>query len=103
VHYAVLQTRIVEFTFVFAVIGILSRSFFQAIGYPIPALLITMSRLLLLAVPAMLLYVYVFDLKIYGVWLGIITGNILAAVISVLWASRTLRLLQEGKLKTVKT
>jgi putative MATE family efflux protein len=103
VHYAVLQTRIVEFTFVFAVIGILSRSFFQAIGYPIPALLITMSRLLLLAVPAMLLYVYVFDLKIYGVWLGIITGNILAAVISVLWASRTLRLMQEGKLKTAKT
>jgi putative MATE family efflux protein len=103
VHYAVLQTRIVEFTFVFAVVGILSRSFFQAIGYPIPALLITMSRLLLLAVPAMLLYVYVFDLKIYGVWLGIITGNILAAVISVLWASRTLRLMQEGKLKTAKT
>ena len=103
VGYAVLQTRIVEFTFVFAVIGILSRSFFQAIGYPLPALLITTSRLLLLAVPAMLLYVYVFDLEIYGVWLGIITGNVLAAGMSALWISRTLRQLQEGTLRAAKT
>jgi Na+-driven multidrug efflux pump len=103
VRYAVLQTRIVEFTFVFAVIGILSRSFFQAIGHPLPALIITTSRLLLLAVPAMLLYVYVFDLKIYGVWLGIITGNFLAAGMSALWISRTLRLLQEGKHKVART
>jgi len=64
---------------------------------------LTAAVMVLLAVPAMLLYVYVFDLKIYGVWLGIITGNVLAAIISVLWASRTLRLLQEGKLKTAKT
>ncbi len=103
VGYAVLQTRIVEFTFMFAVIGILSRSFFQAIGHPLPALLITTSRLLLLAVPAMLLYVYVFDLEIYGVWLGIITGNVLAAGMSALWISRTLRQLQEGTLRAAKT
>ena len=103
VRYAVLQTRIVEFTFVFAVIGILSRSFFQAIGYPLPALLITTSRLLLLAVPAMILYVYVFDLKIYGVWLGIITGNVLAAGMSALWISVTLRRMQRGTLRAAKT
>jgi putative MATE family efflux protein len=103
VRYAVLQTRIVEFTFVFAVIGILSRSFFQAIGYPLPALLITTSRLLLLAVPAMLLYVYVLDLKIYGVWLGIITGNVLSAGMSALWVSRTLRRLRAGTLEAAKT
>ena len=103
VHYAVLQTRIVEFTFVFAVIGILSRSFFQAIGYPLPALLITTSRLLLLAVPAMLLYVYVLDLKIYGVWLGIITGNVLAAGMSALWIAGTLRRLRAGTLRAAKT
>ena len=103
VGYAVLQTRIVEFTFMFAVIGILSRSFFQAIGYPLPALLITTSRLLLLAVPAMLLYVYVFDLEIYGVWLGIITGNVLAAGMSALWVSGTLKRLQRGTLRVAKT
>jgi putative MATE family efflux protein len=103
VRYAVLQTRIVEFTFVFAVIGILSRSFFQAIGYPLPALLITTSRLLLLAVPAMLLYVYLLDLKIYGVWLGIITGNVLTAGMSALWIAGTLRRLRAGTLKPAKT
>jgi putative MATE family efflux protein len=103
VRYAVLQTRIVEFTFVFAVIGVLSRSFFQAIGYPLPALLITTSRLLLLAVPAMILYVYVLDLEIYGVWLGIITGNVLSAGTSALWVSHTLRRLRTGALQAAKT
>jgi len=50
----------------------------------------------------MLLYVYLFDLKIYGVWLGIITGNVLAAGMSALWISRTLRRLQQGTLRTAK-
>ena len=68
-----------------------------------PALLITTSRLLLLAVPAMLLYVYVLDLKIYGVWLGIITGNVLAAGMSALWTARTLRRLRAGSLQAAKT
>jgi putative MATE family efflux protein len=103
VRYAVLQTRVVEFTFVFAVIGILSRSFFQAIGHPLPALLITTSRLLLLAAPSMLLYVYVFDLEMYGVWLGIITGNVLAAGMSALWIARTLRRMQRGSLRAART
>jgi len=103
VRYAVLQTRIVEFTFVFAVVGILSRSFFQAIGYPLPALIITLSRLLLLAVPAMYLYVYLFNLQMYGVWLGIITGNTLAAILSILWARGTLRRLKLGTLGVAKT
>jgi putative MATE family efflux protein len=103
VRYAVLQTRIVEFSFVFAAITILSQSFFQAIGYPLPALLITTSRLLLLAAPAMLLYVYLLDLKIYGVWLGMITGNVLAAGMSALWISRTLRRMQKGTLRAAKT
>ena len=90
VRYAVLQTRILEFTFALAVIGILGRSVFQAIGNPLPALLITSLRLLVLAVPAVYLYVYVFDLGIYGVFLGMITGNVFAGLISLIWVPRAL-------------
>jgi putative MATE family efflux protein len=85
VRYAVLQTRIMEFTFVFAVVGILGRSTFQGTGNPIPALIITLLRLLVIAVPAVLLYVYVFHMGIYGVYLGLITGNVLSAVITLIW------------------
>jgi hypothetical protein len=51
----------------------------------------------------MLLYVYVFDLKVYGVWLGIITGNVLAAGMSALWISRNLGHLQAGTLRAARS
>ncbi len=85
VWYAVLQTRIMELAFVFAAVGILARSVFQAMGNPVPALVITVLRLLGIAVPAVYLFVYAFDWGIYGVYLGIITGNTLATVISLIW------------------
>ena len=101
VNYAVLQTRIIEYSFVFAVVGILGRSLFQGIGFPIPALIITLLRLLLVSVPAVIIYVYVFNLDMYGVWLGLITGNAAGAFISLIWGTRTIYLL-EKKIITIK-
>jgi len=90
VRYAVIQTRIMEFSFVLAVAGILARSAFQAMGNPLPALVITALRLLGIAVPAVYLYVFVFDWGIYGVFLGIITGNAVGAIIGLLWVPRSM-------------
>jgi putative MATE family efflux protein len=98
VNYAVLQTKIIEYSFVFAVVGILGRSLFQGIGYPIPALIITLLRLVLVSVPAVLVYVYVFDLGMYGVWFGLITGNTVGALFSLLWGTRTIYLLEQNKI-----
>ncbi|HEC61897.1 MAG TPA: MATE family efflux transporter [bacterium] len=98
VWYAVTQTRIIEFSFIFVMVSILARSVFQAIGYPLPALLIMTMRTLLITVPAVYLLVYVLDLGMYGVWFGLITGSVSAAVISLIWTGRILRRLREGKI-----
>ena len=90
VRYAVTQTRIIEFTFLFATIGILARSTFQAIGYPWPAFVIPVLRLVGIAIPAVYLYVHVMGLGIYGVWFGIITGNGVSAAVSLFWVRKTL-------------
>jgi len=90
VQYAVTQTRILEFTYLFAAVGILVRSTFQAVGSPWPAFFIPVLRLVVIAIPAVYLYVYVFELGIYGVWFGIITGNALSAAVSLLWGKRTI-------------
>ena len=90
VRYAVTQTRIIEFTFLFATIGILARSTFQAMGYPWPAFVIPVLRLVVIAIPAVYIYVYVLGLGIYGVWFGIITGNSISAAISLFWVNKTL-------------
>jgi putative MATE family efflux protein len=91
VWYAVLQTRIIEFTFIFAGIGILARSIFQAIGKPIPALVITVLRLAGIAIPMAYFYVRVLDLGIYGVWFGIITGNAVGASLALLMTKNKLK------------
>ena len=101
INYAVLQTRIIEYSFVFAVLGILGRSLFQGIGYPIPALIISLLRLVIVSVPAVIVYVYIFNLGMYGVWFGLITGNGVGALISFLWGTRTIFLL-EKKIITIR-
>jgi len=59
VSYCVTQTRILELSFLFAVIGIIGRSVFQAIGYPLPAIL-TIIRTLAIGFP--LAYLFTFTL-----------------------------------------
>jgi Na+-driven multidrug efflux pump len=103
VRYAVLQTRIMEYTFLLAVIGILGRSVFQAIGHPLPALVLTLLRLVVIAIPAVYLYVYAFDLQMYGVWLGLITGNFTSGVVGLFWISKSLKRLRSGELTVAGT
>ena len=98
VDYAVRETQVLAFSMLFAVIGVFARNIFQAIGYPIPALMLTLLRMIILGVPAVLLYVYLFDWGIYGVWFGIVTGNGLAAILSFIMITRTLRKLESGSL-----
>ena len=88
---------------IFAVVGILGRSLFQGIGYPIPALIITLLRLLLISVPAVMVYVYVFNLGMYGVWFGLITGNAAGALISLVWGTRTIYLLEKKRITIRKS
>jgi putative MATE family efflux protein len=90
VRYAVLQTRIIEYSFMLAAVAMLSRASFQAIGRAIPGMIITVIRIAGLAVPMAYFYVRVTDLGIYGVWFGIITGNFIASIISFIWVKKTL-------------
>lgn len=90
IAYAVHQTRVVEFTFVVACSGILARAVFQAVGSAVPSLILTALRLVIIAIPAVLIYVYLFDMGVPGVWYGLITGNITSGVVSFIWVERML-------------
>lgn len=97
IEYAVLQTRIIEYTFLFAMIAIVSRSGFQAVGYPIPALLTTLLRLIIIAIPAAFLFVYVFDWGVYGVWAGLISGSFVSSITSYVWLRTIIKQIIAGK------
>lgn len=103
VTYAVTQVRILEFSFLLAVIGIIGRSVFQAIGYPLPALALTAIRTLAVGVPLAAVYAYVFDWGVKGVYFGILTGNSATALVGVIWIMVTLKRLEAGTLKVSTT
>lgn len=101
--YAVRQTRIVEYSFILASIAMMARSVFQAMGRPWPGLIITALRMVGFVVPFILLFVYVFDWGIYGVWGGMIAGNVLGAIVSLGWVKVYWDRLEGGKVEYAHT
>jgi len=97
VNYAVRQTRIVEYSFILAGMALIAQSSFQAIGKALPGLTITVIRLIGVALPMAYFFVRVLDLGIYGVWFGVITGNVVAAFVGSIWIYHRFHSLISGK------
>lgn len=103
VDYAVRETQVLAFGILFAVIGVLSRAAYQAVGQAMPALFITLFRLLLISIPAIALYVNVFGWGIYGVWFGIVTGGLLTSIVTYPLTINTFKCLEDGRMVVRKT
>ena len=82
---SVSQVRALSFTFLGVSAAMISGSTFQATGRPLPALLITLIRMIFLAVPAAYLLVHVYGMKMTGVFIGLGAGNALALPLSWAW------------------
>jgi putative MATE family efflux protein len=101
--YCVRQTRILEFTFMFAVIGIVGRSVFQAFGFPVPAVLLVLLRLVIIAIPTAWIFAHVLGLGMTGVWIGIAAGNAASALAGFITCMITFKKLETGSLILKKT
>lgn len=95
IHYAVAQTRMLEYTFLAVCVSILAGSVFQGVGKPIPSLSIMAFRLFFFAVPLVLILVKVFNLGVPGIWIGVGSSNILSAVISLIWVNSCVNKLEK--------
>jgi putative MATE family efflux protein len=82
----------------FATFGMLSGSVFQAIGKGFKSLLVTLFRTIIFALVFVLLFGFILDWGLPGVWGGILLGNFLGASISFTWISLTIRrLIKKGE------
>ncbi len=88
-YYAVLQTRIMELSLPVIAISLCASEFYQAIGYPGRALLLTLVRHVLVSIPLVMILVHQFDLGILGVYFGAMSGTAVAAVVAVLILRQT--------------
>ncbi len=100
--YAVMQYRVLGVSYLAALLGITGRSFFQAIGYPLPALFLTLLRLVLVTIPVMLILINVFGMGMWGVWLGLASGSVVSMVVAIIQVNSAINRLESGKMKLHK-
>ncbi|MDZ7374089.1 MAG: MATE family efflux transporter [candidate division KSB1 bacterium] len=76
-------------------LGMLTGSMFQGIGKGENSLAVTVLRTLVLQIAFGYLLGLSFALGLEGVWWGIVSGNVLAALVSFLWGRYTVRRLEK--------
>lgn len=67
-------------------IGMFSSSMFQGTGKGINSLIFESIRSLILSPPLAIIYAFLFNWGLMGVWLGIVTANLIGSMIGFLWA-----------------
>jgi Na+-driven multidrug efflux pump len=96
VSLAALQVRVLAVTFIALSASIVSASTFQATRKPVPALLFALIRMGIISIPIALFLVFVLDMKMWGVYIGIGCGNLCAFPIAFFWTKRHLRKLENN-------
>ena len=66
--------------------GMFSSAMFQGTGKGMNALFVTIFRTIILAPPFAILFVSVFDLGLYGIWLGLVIANLTGSLVAFTWA-----------------
>lgn len=85
------QVRFLSFTYIGVASAIIAGGTFQGTGTPIPALVITVMRIGLLAVPLAYLFASGFGWGMYGVFAAVGLGNIAILPASWLWSRHHLK------------
>ncbi len=81
-----LYLQIVCPTLILTGIGIPSSFFYQGIGKGIYSLMFTILREIIFVVPLIFLFVYIFQLDIIGIWLGLSIGRAIASILNYIFA-----------------
>ncbi|MBN1532655.1 MAG: MATE family efflux transporter [Spirochaetes bacterium] len=95
---SVLQVRYLAFTILGVSVAMITAATFQATGRPAPALIITIVRMGLLAVPLAYLLSQYYGMGMPGVFISLALGNTLALPLSWGWAGLHLKHLRPRRL-----
>jgi Na+-driven multidrug efflux pump len=103
IRYAVAQIRMVDLFYILSVVTLTAQAFFLAIGHPWPAVCVQSLKLFCVSLPVAFVLVCVFDIGMYGVWVGMIAGEGVGASLSAIWCFRSLDGLAAGRLPVART
>jgi len=86
--YSLQYYRSVGLSYVFLAIMMIEASAFQAIGRSWPGFWISFVRIIIITTPLAYLFSYVLNYDILSVWIAIIIGNIVSAILGYAWILR---------------
>ena len=85
IDYGVSYLRIVPLTFAFIGINIAIAGAFLGTGNAITSLFFTLLRVFILVIPLSIVFAFVFDMGLIGVWWSVFASIIISAISSFLW------------------
>ncbi|MDK2915443.1 MAG: hypothetical protein PWQ79_2358, partial [Thermococcaceae archaeon] len=81
---------------VFTPFGMMTSAMFQGIGEGEKSLILTIFRTLVMQVGFAYIFVHYTTLGLRGVWIGIVIGNMVAAIVGFLWGRMRIRALKKN-------
>jgi Na+-driven multidrug efflux pump len=84
-QYATYYMWTVALTYGFLAASLVEASAFQAIGRSWPGFWIVFLRFVIIAIPLAYILTYVFNFPIISVWLSLVAGNIVSAIVGYFW------------------
>ena len=89
-QYTIYYMRSVALTYGFLAASLVEASVFQAIGKSWPGFWIVFIRFIVISIPLAYLFTRVFDFSIISVWISIVVGNIVSAIVGYFWITHKL-------------
>lgn len=96
-QYTIYYMRSVALSYGFLAASLVEASAFQAIGRSWPGFWIVFIRFVVVSIPLTYLLIHVFNFPIISIWMSLVAGNIVAAVIGYLWINRAMGRLEMKK------
>lgn len=91
VSYSLSYIWIVALSYAFMSASMIEASAFQAIGRSWPGFWILIIRFVVVSVPLAYVLTQVFSFPLWGVWVAIVAGNVVASVVGYIWITHTLK------------
>lgn len=90
-RFTVLYTRTLAFAYPFFPISMVTGRCLQALGHGAPELILSLTRVILIAVPLACAFVFWLGLPVHWVWIAIVTASCTSAAIAAIWLRLGLR------------
>jgi Na+-driven multidrug efflux pump len=87
--------RIIVFSYPLIAIGLNTGRVLQGLGKGIPSLVITSTRVILVAIPLAYVFVFIFNLGLVSVWIALLIAGFISVCIGIVWLIQTIRKLEK--------